>query len=102
MNLGGWLDSLGDARRKHRRTRGRLARACGTGRTDRNPTSSLKKRNAARAKSRVLSRQFASSCAYMSTYSPVDDDVMLGYLRGFNMETHPGSGVDRASRIVTL
>lgn len=46
------------------------------------------------AKSRVLSRQFASSCGYMSTYSPVDDDVMLGYLRNFNMETHPGSGVE--------
>lgn len=50
--------------------------------------------NIVAAKSRVLSRQFASSCAYMSTYSPVDDDVMLGYLRGFNMETHPGSGVE--------
>jgi TPR repeat protein len=50
--------------------------------------------NVVAAKSKVLSRQFASSCGYMSTYSALDDDVMLGYLRGFNMETHPGSGVE--------
>ena len=50
--------------------------------------------NIVAAKSKVLSRKFASSCGYMSTYSPLDDDVMLGYLRDFNMETHPGSGVE--------
>ncbi len=35
------------------------------------------------AKNKVLSRQFASSCGFMSGYSAADDEVTLAYLRDF-------------------
>lgn len=35
------------------------------------------------AKSKILSRNLASSCAFMSGYSAADDDVVLAYLNGF-------------------
>lgn len=38
------------------------------------------------AKSKVLSRNYASSCAFMSGYSAADDDVMLRYMSDFNHE----------------
>lgn len=35
------------------------------------------------AKSKILSRNYASSCAFMGSYSAADDDVVLAYLSGF-------------------
>jgi TPR repeat protein len=45
------------------------------------------------AKSKVLSRSLASSCAFMSGYSSNDDDVMLRYMSDFN---HTGTLADPA------
>jgi TPR repeat protein len=36
------------------------------------------------ADSRVLGRKFASSCAYMSTYNPYEDDLFLDYIQSFH------------------
>lgn len=45
------------------------------------------------AKSKVLARDRASSCAFMSGYSSSDDDVMLRYMSDFN---HTGTLADPA------
>lgn len=38
------------------------------------------------AKSKVLSRNFASSCAFMSSPNAAEDDVALAYMRDFGMD----------------
>lgn len=43
------------------------------------------------AKSKVLSRQYASSCGFMSGYTAADDDVTLAYLRDFGLLDSPSS-----------
>lgn len=35
------------------------------------------------ARAKILSRNYASSCAFMGSYSAADDDVVLAYLNGF-------------------
>jgi TPR repeat protein len=37
------------------------------------------------AKSRVLGRKYASSCNFMSAYNPNEDDIVLNYMRDFNL-----------------
>ncbi|MCE4554350.1 tetratricopeptide repeat protein [Pelomonas cellulosilytica] len=49
------------------------------------------------AKNKVLSRRFASSCAFMSGYSAAEDEVTLAYLRDFNMLDNPSSEAERFS-----
>ncbi|MBI3350364.1 MAG: sel1 repeat family protein [Burkholderiales bacterium] len=49
------------------------------------------------AKSKILSRQFASSCAFMSGYSAAEDEVTLAYLRDFGMQDSPSNEADRFS-----
>ncbi|MFG6488317.1 hypothetical protein ACG04R_16640 [Roseateles sp. BYS78W] len=49
------------------------------------------------AKNKVLSRNFASSCAFMSGYSAADDDVTLAYMRDFNMLDNPSNEAERFS-----
>lgn len=49
------------------------------------------------AKDKVLSRQYASSCGFMSGYSAADDDVTLAYLRDFGMLDSPSHEGDRFS-----
>ncbi|RZL35557.1 MAG: hypothetical protein EOP35_13420 [Rubrivivax sp.] len=49
------------------------------------------------AKSKVLSRNFASSCAFMSGYSAAEDDVTLAYMREFRMSDSPSNEAERFS-----
>lgn len=49
------------------------------------------------AKSKILSRNYASSCAFMSGYSAAEDDVTLAYMRDFNMLDNPSNEADRFS-----
>lgn len=49
------------------------------------------------AKNKVLSRQYASSCGFMSGYSAADDDVTLAYLRDFGLLDSPSNDADRFS-----
>ncbi len=49
------------------------------------------------AKSKVLSRQFASSCGFMSGYSAAEDEVTLAYMRDFGMGDSPSNDADRFS-----
>lgn len=49
------------------------------------------------AKSKVLSRNYASSCAFMSGYSAAEDDVTLAYMRDFHMLDNPSNEADRFS-----
>lgn len=49
------------------------------------------------AKNKVLSRQYASSCGFMSGYSAADDDVTLAYLRDFGLLDSPSSDSVRFS-----
>lgn len=49
------------------------------------------------AKSKVLSRQFASSCAFMSGYSAAEDEVTLAYMRDFNLLDSPSNEAERFS-----
>ncbi|MDR7331695.1 tetratricopeptide repeat protein [Roseateles asaccharophilus] len=49
------------------------------------------------AKNKILSRQYASSCGFLSGYSAADDDVTLAYLRDFGMLDNPSNEVERIS-----
>lgn len=49
------------------------------------------------AKSKVLSRQFASSCAFMSGYSAAEDEVTLAYMRDFGLQDSPSNEAERFS-----
>lgn len=49
------------------------------------------------AKSKVLSRRFASSCGFLAGYSAADDDATLAYLRDFRMQDSPSNDSDRFS-----
>ena len=49
------------------------------------------------AKNKVLSRNYASSCAFMSGYSAADDPVTLAYMRDFNMLDNPSNEAERFS-----
>lgn len=49
------------------------------------------------ARNKVLSRQYASSCAFMSGYSAADDDVTLAYLRDFGLLDSPSHDGERFS-----
>jgi TPR repeat protein len=49
------------------------------------------------AKNKVLSRNYASSCAFMSGYSAADDEVTLAYMRDFNMLDNPSNEAERFS-----
>lgn len=49
------------------------------------------------AKNKVLSRNYASSCAFMSGYSAAEDDVTLAYMRDFNMLDNPSNDAERFS-----
>lgn len=43
------------------------------------------------AKSKVLSRNYASSCAFMSSYKASEDDVTLAYMRDFGLQDSPSN-----------
>lgn len=49
------------------------------------------------AKSKVLSRNYASSCAFMSGYSAADDAVTLAYMRDFRLLDSPSNESERFS-----
>ncbi len=49
------------------------------------------------AKNKVLGRQFASSCAFMSGYSAAEDEVTLAYMRDFGMGDSPSNDAERFS-----
>lgn len=49
------------------------------------------------AKSKVLSRNFASSCAFMSGYSAAEDEVTLAYMRDFGLQDSPSNEAERFS-----
>jgi len=49
------------------------------------------------AKSKVLSRKYASSCAFMSTPNAAEDDVALAYMRDFGMEDSISNEAERFS-----
>jgi TPR repeat protein len=49
------------------------------------------------AKSKILSRQYASSCGFLSGYSAADDDITLAYLRDFGMLDNPSNEAERIS-----
>lgn len=49
------------------------------------------------AKNKILSRQYASSCGFMSGYSAADDDVTLAYMRDFGMLDSPSNEAERFS-----
>jgi TPR repeat protein len=46
------------------------------------------------AENRVLSRKRASSCNFMSGYSANDDDVVLAYMKDFNISSNAGNVTD--------
>ncbi len=48
-------------------------------------------------KSKLLSRQFASSCAFMSGYSAAEDEVTLAYMRDFGLQDSPSNEAERFS-----
>lgn len=47
------------------------------------------------AKSKVLSRNYASSCAFMSSYRADEDSVTLAYMRDFGLQDSPSNEADR-------
>jgi TPR repeat protein len=49
------------------------------------------------AKSKVLSRNYASSCAFMSGYSAAEDEVTLAYMRDFGLQDSPSNDAERLS-----
>ena len=49
------------------------------------------------AKSKVLSRRFASACAFMSGYSAAEDEVTMAYMRDFGMQDSPSNEAERFS-----
>lgn len=49
------------------------------------------------AKSRVLSRQYASSCGFMGSYSAAEDEVTLAYMRDFRLQDSPSHDAERFS-----
>jgi TPR repeat protein len=49
------------------------------------------------AKSKVLSRNYASSCGFMGGYSAAEDPVTLAYMRDFRMEDSPSNEAGRLS-----
>ena len=49
------------------------------------------------AKSKVLSREYARSCAFMSSYSAADDPVTLAYMRDFKLLDSPSNEAERFS-----
>lgn len=49
------------------------------------------------AKNKVLSRQFASSCGFMSGYSAAEDDITLAYMRDFGLLDSPSNEAERFS-----
>lgn len=49
------------------------------------------------AKSKVLSRQYASSCGFMSGYSAAEDEVTLAYMRDFGLQDSPSNEAERFS-----
>jgi TPR repeat protein len=49
------------------------------------------------AKSKVLSRKYASSCAFMSSPNAAEDDVALAYMRDFGMEDSISNPAERFS-----
>lgn len=49
------------------------------------------------AKNKVLSRQFASSCAFMSGYSAAEDEITLAYMRDFGLQDSASNEAERFS-----
>lgn len=49
------------------------------------------------AKDKILGRNFASSCGFMSGYSAADDDVTLAYMRDMGMLDSPSNEAERFS-----
>lgn len=49
------------------------------------------------AKNKLLSRQYASSCGFMSGYSAAEDEVTLAYLRDFGLGDSPSNEAERFS-----
>lgn len=49
------------------------------------------------AKNKVLSRNYASSCAFMSGYSAAEDEVTLAYMRDFGLMDSPSNEAERFS-----
>jgi hypothetical protein len=49
------------------------------------------------AKNKVLSRNYASSCAFMSGYSAADDDATLAYMRDFGLLDSASNDAERFS-----
>jgi TPR repeat protein len=49
------------------------------------------------AKDKVLGRQFASSCGFLSGYSAADDEVTLAYMRDMGMMDSPSNETERFS-----
>ncbi|MDI4634770.1 sel1 repeat family protein [Pelomonas sp. V22] len=47
------------------------------------------------AKSKVLSRNYASSCAFMSSYKAGEDAVTLAYMRDFGLQDSPSNEAER-------
>ncbi len=47
------------------------------------------------AKSKLLSRQYASSCAFMSGYSAAEDEVTLAYMRDVGLQDSPSNEAER-------
>jgi TPR repeat protein len=48
------------------------------------------------AKSKVLGRKYASSCNFMSAYNPNEDDIVLNYMRDFNLTADGANSVASA------
>ncbi|MDR7271335.1 TPR repeat protein [Pelomonas saccharophila] len=49
------------------------------------------------AKNKVLSRNYASSCAFMKGYSAAEDEVTLAYMRDFGLQDSPSNEAERFS-----
>lgn len=49
------------------------------------------------AKDKILGRQFASSCGFLSGYSAADDEVTLAYMRDMGMMDSPSNETERFS-----
>lgn len=47
------------------------------------------------AKSKLLSRNYASSCAFMSSYKAGEDSVTLAYMRDFGLQDSPSNEAER-------
>lgn len=47
------------------------------------------------AKSKILSRNYASSCAFMSSYKASEDSVTLAYMRDFGLQDSPSNEAER-------